>query len=490
MVEPLESRQLLSSTTIQEFPTNSSSYPVGIVEGSDHNLWLTEELPDQLEVFNPTNNSSTLIGLTAGIAPQGITAGPDGNIWFTEAFGHNGNGQIAMVNPTTQVVTEFPALPNANSYPTHIVAGPDGNLWFTETSTVGHKAQIGMINPTTHAISEFPLPNPNSEPYGITVGSDGNLWFAEVTANQIGMINPTTHAIAEFAVPTPNVLPSEITAGPDGNLWFTEYNPNSSTQVWQLGMIDPVTHNLQQFPLTSSYVPLRITAGPDGNLWFTSEFNNTSGIIREFNPVTHGVDFWATHTANAYPTAITTGPGGSLWFAGTGAHRTVGEATPALHLVVTSPPPAYVPPGGTFNLTVTVNYDTGLVDAGYNGPINLVLANNSLTATLGGQLTGLTNGVATFSGLSINQTGNYRLLAFTDPLTTTLTTPVTVAIPPTIVTEKLLITGKGRHRHVVGVELDFSRALDPTRAGNVLPHQEMLPKLAPLGGRHNAITCP
>ena len=24
----------------------------------------------------------------------------------------------------------------------------------------------------------------------------------------------------------------------------------------------------------------------------------------------------------------------------------------------------------------------------------------------------------------------------------------------------------------------------------VLPHQEMLPKLAPLGGRHNAITCP
>ena len=38
---------------------------------------------------------------------------------------------------------------------------------------------------------------------------------------------------------------------------------------------------------------------------------------------------------------------------------------------------------------------------------------------------------------------------------------------PTIVAEKILYAGKGRRKHVVGFEIDFSKALDPTRAQNV-----------------------
>ena len=59
-------------------------------------------------------------------------------------------------------------------------------------------------------------------------------------------------------------------------------------------------------------------------------------------------------------------------------------------------------------------------------------------------------------------------MASTDPLTTTLTTPVTVVVPPTIVTEKVIFAGKGRRKHVVGFEFDFSTALDPTRAASVV----------------------
>jgi hypothetical protein len=58
-------------------------------------------------------------------------------------------------------------------------------------------------------------------------------------------------------------------------------------------------------------------------------------------------------------------------------------------------------------------------------------------------------------------------MAFIDPLTTNLTTPMTVAVPPTIVTEKVLVAGRGRRKHVVGYELDFSTAMDPTRAASV-----------------------
>ena len=68
--------------------------------------------------------------------------------------------------------------------------------------------------------------------------------------------------------------------------------------------------------------------------------------------------------------------------------------------------------------------------------------------------------MATFTGLSINQLGTaYRLVAFTDPLTTTYTTPVTVYVAPTIVISKIIYAGKGRNRHIVGLEIQFSKPI-------------------------------
>ena len=44
---------------------------------------------------------------------------------------------------------------------------------------------------------------------------------------------------------------------------------------------------------------------------------------------------------------------------------------------------------------------------------------------------------------------------------------MTVAVPPTIVAEKAIFAGKGRRKRVVGYELDFSTAMDPTLAASV-----------------------
>ena len=57
-----------------------------------------------------------------------------------------------MINPFTQVISEFSSGLNAGSMPLGIAAGPDGNVWFTDNGTT--KA-IGVINPATHVISEF-----------------------------------------------------------------------------------------------------------------------------------------------------------------------------------------------------------------------------------------------------------------------------------------------------------------------------------------------
>jgi streptogramin lyase len=352
-------------------------------------------------------------------------------------------------------ITESAALPTANSEPQGITAGPDGNLWFTESAS----NKIGMINPTTMAITEFTIPTANAQPYDIAAGPDGNLWFTEYAGNKIGRINPTTHAFTESsALPTANSQPDGIAAGPDGNLWFTEYGNN------KVSKINPVTMAVTEYTVpTATSLPDKIAMGPDGNLWFT-EHLITASKVGTINPTTGGIADFPIGVDNAQPVGIASGPDGNVWVAdpgGVGAHLAV--ASPATDLTVTSQPPSFVTPGGTFGLTVTLNYQTGPVDTGYNGPVTIALVNPG-GATLGGTLTATAkNGVATFSGLSINQAGSYQIVAYTDPLTTTLATPVRVAVPPTIVTEKLLFAGKGRRRHVVGIELDYSAAMDPTR---------------------------
>jgi streptogramin lyase len=393
---------------------------------------------------------------TAASQPTEITIAPDGNLWFTEYVGN----KIGMINPKTLAITESAKLPGANPSPNGITAGPDGNVWFTEFANDA----IRMINPATLAVTTFTIPTANAQPYDITTGPDGNLWFTEQAGNKIGMFNPTTQAFTESTtLPTGGSQPSGITTGPDGNVWFTESGTN------KVGVINPKSLTFSEFnaPAANSQ-PDEITTGPDGDLWFT-EHNVTVNKIATINPITHGTADFAIPVASSGPVGIATGPDGKLWFTepGVGASN-IGVLSPATYVSASIEPPAFVAPGSTFGLTVTVNYLSGLVDTGFSGPVTVALVNPG-GATLGGNLTvNAKNGLAAFSGLTINQLGaNYRLIAYTDPLTATYTTPVTVDVAPTIVAEKILYTGKGRRKHVVGFELDFSKALNPTQAQNV-----------------------
>ena len=195
-------------------------------------------------------------------APTWIAAGPDGNLWYTTT----GQG-IAMINPTTHIITRFILPDNNQVIAEGIAAGPDGNLWFTEyDGRVGD--MIGMINPTTDAITEFTVHSSRGNNgwinNGITAGPDGNVWFTDPYSNAIGMISPTTHAITEFALPTANAGPRGITAGPDGNIWFTE------DFVGKVGEINPTTHAITEFATpTGNSGPYQIAVGSDGNMWFS-----------------------------------------------------------------------------------------------------------------------------------------------------------------------------------------------------------------------------
>src|SRR5262249_28478880 len=77
----------------------------------------------------------------------------------------------------------------------------------------------------------------------------------------------------------------------------------------------------------------------------------------------------------------------------------------ATHLVVIGQP-TLITAGAGFNLVVWAEDASNHIDTSFNDNVSLALANNPGGATLGGDLSvTAVNGVATFSGLSLDNTG-------------------------------------------------------------------------------------
>jgi hypothetical protein len=93
----------------------------------------------------------------------------------------------------------------------------------------------------------------------------------------------------------------------------------------------------------------------------------------------------------------------------------------ATQLVVTTQPPATTITGVGFGLVVTAEDALGNLATSFNGNVTIAIATNPGGATLQGPLTvAAVNGVATFSGLSLDMAGTgYALRATAGSLTTT-----------------------------------------------------------------------
>jgi virginiamycin B lyase len=401
-LELLEDRCLLSPT-ITEFPTpTASANPWGITAGPDGNLWFAENGTGAgrtgggaIGMINPVTDTITEFPATNAF-PRMITTGADGNLWFTASANRSLGqvGMIGMINPATHATFEFTVPTTGDSLPMGITAGPDGNLWFTEN----YANKIGMIDPATHAIAEFALPTAGAYPYGISAGSDGNLWFTEPQVHKIGMINPATHVITEFPVPS---SPAGITAGPDGNIWYAA--------VSSIGMINPATLAIAEYPSpTPSH---RITAGPDGNIWVTEYLPGKVASINPANPA--AIAEYADPYTGSEPHDITAGPDGNIWFTDMATSAIGVLPLSSSQLVVTQQPPASVTAGlPGFGFTVTAEDSSGNRITSFNGTVTVRLANNPGGAVLGGTLTATaSNGMATFSGLTLNKAATGYTLA-------------------------------------------------------------------------------
>ncbi len=188
-------------------------------------------------------------------------------------------------------------------------------------------------------ISVFPVGTADVSPSDITSGPDGTIWFTEAMGDAIGMINPTTHAVTQFPLPSNvgfiNGDQVSITAGPDGNLWFADSRSNT------IGMINPTSDAISVFPVPTPNAAIQdITTGPDGNIWFTEQgankvgvINPTTGAITEFPVPIPVVTFLTPNTdwmADTGLDDIAAGPDGNLWFTQRGAIGKINPTTGAI----------------------------------------------------------------------------------------------------------------------------------------------------------------
>ena len=229
------------------------------------------------------------------------------------------------INPTTRARSpSSPSRPPAPGRP-----GSRRVRTATSGSPRAVRDKIGMINPTTHAIAEFPIPSAKSSRSRsrraptATSGSPS-------PGNKIGSINPTTHAIVETTVPTAG-------SGPDRHHGRPRRQPLVHRVRRQPDRVDQPRHarHRRDRPSPPPRQPQGIAAGPDGN----------------------------------------------LWFAESGARRSPSSRRRS----ASSPPPSPRPSSRRrpFGLTVSVYYQSGLPDTGFNGNVTLALVDHASGATLG-----------------------------------------------------------------------------------------------------------
>ena len=178
-----------AKNSVTEFPVGEAYF--GVAEGSDGNLWLTQEEADSVSKVTPSGGVTTYKLSSPFCGPNYITAGPskESALWFTDVCG----ASIGKI--TTSGAAMAYSVPSGSTL-REITAGPDGNLWFAAEGT----GEIGKITPSG-TVTEYPLPK-GSDPYGITAGpaKEGVLWFTERGTSEIGKIT-TSGTITQYPLP-------------------------------------------------------------------------------------------------------------------------------------------------------------------------------------------------------------------------------------------------------------------------------------------------
>ena len=401
----------------------------GVVPGSSTGL-------DQVVRYTP----SGLIDTTFG--NQGVFELPFGWLWGVEGIGVQSGGQIVVgfssnsgtgvgavrLTSNGTIDTSF----GANGYfldPTTtgqvaLAIGPDDKVLFqTIHQSGGNPNKIvvdrllsgGALDSSFGTGGRAEMLGSYGAPEGIAVGPDGNI-----TGTQI--IDTTPLGAQTF-----RLLNSTQTTG---QLVVTQQPPGSVSAGRMFGLtveVDDSSGNIETS--FNGTVTVALANNPGGaSLGGTLTVTANQGVA-SFS------DLSLTKAASGYTILVS---GNTLGATTTSAFTVTPLA--ASQVVVTQQPPASVTAGAGFGLDAAIEDMYGNVVTSANNTVSVSLATNPGGSTLGGTLSvAATNGVAVFSGLTLQKAASgYTLSVASSGLTGSTTSAL--AVTPAAATQLVIIT--------------------------------------------------
>ena len=375
--------------------------------------------------------SSTLggtltVSATSGIATfTGLTLNKVGS-GYTLAVTNSG---LTSATSTAVTVTSGTAtqLLITSEPPGTVTAGVGFGLTVTAEDIDGNVA-TSFTGSETIALAA----NPGSSTLGGTLtvsATSGIATFTGLTLNKLG--SGYTLAVTNSGLTSATSTAVTVTSGTATQLLITSEPPGTVTAGVGFGLTvaaEDIDGNVATGFTESETIALAANPG-SSTLGGTLTVSATSGIATftglTLNKVGSGYTLAVTNSGltSATSTAVTV---------------TSGTAT---QLLITSEPPGTVTAGVGFGLTVTAEDIDGNVATSFTGSETIALAANPGSSTLGGTLTvSATNGIATFTGLTLNTVGSgYTLAVTSSGLTSATSTSITVV--PGAATQ-LLITSE------------------------------------------------
>ena len=386
---------------------------------------------------NPTSGATLGGKLTVaainGVATfTGLSVNKAGTGYNIEASAALGGLAVAVSNPTssfnitgTQLV--FTTQPTASVLPGATLG----------SVVVKAEDPTGTVDPNFTGVVTLTL-NPLTAG-GATLGgtltataSAGSATFSNLTLNRIGS-GYTIQATTASSVLTTAVSTAIAVTAPASKLVVIAQPPATVSAGNAIGLTVAAEDALGNVDTTfNGNVTLSLSANPGGATFGGNLTVAAVNGVASFNGLT------VNKAASGY--LITSlAVGGVAAVTSTAFNVT---ATAVTHLVVTSSPPSNPSAGTPFGLAVVAEDAFGNVVTSFSGNVTVGLGNNPNGATLSGTATvAATNGLAVFSGLSLNKAGNgYTLQAFSAGSGLIAATTPAINVTPSTATQLVVTT--------------------------------------------------
>jgi len=244
----------------------------------------------------------------------------------------------------------------------------------------------------------------------VTTMSDSWNTATSVWAHGAVPLNPVTISPPTI---TKAFSPTSVATGTTSGLTLTITNPNASTTLTGIAITDGLPTGMTQTGAATTCTSGSVSTSTSTSIVLTGGSIAGGGSCTVTATVSS-----TTLGSNVNTTGTVSSTNGGT---GTTASATLSVYGPASKVVFTTEPPSSTTAGSTFSTAVSVEDSNG--DVVQNSSASVTVAITSGTGTAGAVLNGTTtvsavNGVATFSGLSINTAGTgYTLTATSGSLT-------------------------------------------------------------------------